>query len=232
MADSAWVDYAPRKNYKMANWVARQRRHLSPEEFKDWVASRYDVQAFLTRQETMTAAERDLERLQNQILRKVIKPGLEAGSEFLVKIEKADARGLSRTGVLAQSIGSTRAKLYPATFCGYIASGPRRGYARAVQVHVSAQGRIQLKRLSKKQTLIMTATRKQIPTEYAYYLTKGRRAVQPVNKKALLTAMGRFFSHAKAAPPKDFMAPARAQSDQAANVATKEMDNRLQTILE
>lgn len=218
---------------KMGNWIEHQRRHLSPADFDAWVKGDVKVQAYLDKQEKIPAAVRALQAVQNEILKKVIAPGLQKASEFLAGIEKADARGLSKTGILAQSIGSTKAKLYPATFCGYVASGPRRGYARVVQIDTNqlAKGKIRLKRLSKKQSLIMTASRKQIPTQYAYYLTKGRKAVQPVTKKALLTAMGRFFSHAKAAPPKDFMESARGQSDQAAAVATNEMNQNLKTLL-
>jgi hypothetical protein len=216
---------------KMRNYVEHQRRHLSSEEFTAWVASDLKVQAWIKKQEGLSTAEKRLEDIHRDLLKKAIGPGLQKASDFLAGIERAEAGGLSKTGILRQSIGSSKLRLYPARFCGYIASGPRRGYGRAVQVQVSAQGRISVKRLSKKQTLIMTATRKQVPTEYAWFLVHGHKAVRPTKKHALMTAAMRFFSHAKAAPPKDFMAPARAQEGQAVAIATGEINNNLQTML-
>lgn len=216
---------------KMRNWVEHQRRHLTPDDFNAWVASDLKVQAWLKKQEGLSTAEKRLEDVQRDLLTKAIGPGLQKASDFLASIERGEAGGLSKTGILRQSIGSSKLRLYPARFCGYIASGPRRGYGRAVQVQVSAKGKISVKRLSKKQTLIMSATRKQVPTEYAWYVTKGHKAVRPTKKHALMTAAMRFFSHAKAAQPKDFMAPARAQEGQAVTIATGEINNNLQTML-
>ena len=56
-------------------------------------------------------------------------PAIQKASDFLASIEKSAAP--TDAGTLKQSIGSNKAKYYPATFCGFVASGPRRGYARA-----------------------------------------------------------------------------------------------------
>ena len=72
------------------------------------------------------------------------------------------------------------------------------------------------------------------PVDYAYFLEHGRKGVKPTKKKALLIAATGFVgmrASAKDAPPKDFMAPARAANDEAANKAVKGIDERLQAQL-
>ena len=220
---------------KMANWIAHQERHLSPEEFAAWKANNVKVQSYLDKQERIPAAVRALDGLQKEILQKVIAPGLQKASDWLAQIEKSGAGATSESGTLAQSIGSTKVKLYPATFCGYVASGPRRGYARAVQI-VSTQRGAKRKRLSKKFTMSTPTTMLlKNPVAYARFLRSGRKAIVASGQRGgilLFKKGGVFFRHGvKAAPPKDFMRNAEVAADSAANMATCEMQLDLQKLL-
>ncbi len=214
---------------RMANWIARQQRHLSEADFSAWVAGEAKVQSFLDRQSRIPAAVRALDDFQKDVLAKVVAPGLERASNFLATVEKAGAAAYTKTGLLAQSIGSTKAKLYPATFCAYVASGPRRGFARTRTLKQTKNGPV-AKHTSKKFTLAHPDLAVANPVEYGYFLTRGRKALRPVNGKALATAAGRFFARAKAAPPKNFMASAEAARDSAANIATCAMQLNLQKL--
>ena len=224
---------------KMQNWIEYQRRHLSEADFSAWVAGSAQVQAFLDRQGKIPAAVRAIDDFQRKVLKEVIKPGLEVASEFLATVEKAGAIN-DRTGALRQAIGSTRARLYPATFCGWIASGPRRGYARAITSQVQSSGAVRLKRENAKFTASHPSFRKADPVKYAHILIKGRQAEVAgqsargtTGKKALMDAFtGKFFGHrVKAAAPKNFMASAEAATDSAANMAECEMKLNLQKLL-
>jgi hypothetical protein len=219
---------------KMGNWVAYQQRHLSDADFAAWVASDLKVQSFLDKQNRIPAVVRALDDLSKDIGKKVMVPALQKASEFLAQIEKSAAP--SDAGTLKQSIGSNKAKYYPATFCGYVASGPRRGYARAVMPIQNKRGATRLKRMSKKFTQT-TPTTLQIknPVAYARFVMKGRHAIfRPKTAKAfpMLISGGTFFSRrVKEAAPRDFMAPAEGQVDQAAGIATQEMNAKLATLL-
>ena len=165
-------------------------------------------------------------------MKNCIGPGLVKAADFLAGEEKGAAP--SASGTLKQSIGAGKLRLYPSSFCGWIGTGPRRGYGRAVQIQVTAKAKIKLKRLSKKQSLLIAPSKRKNPTDYAYFLTHGHKAVVPRGKKALLIAATGFVGlRAKAAaqPAKDFMAPALAQADQAATIAAETINANLQTML-
>lgn len=218
---------------KMQNWVNKQAKDLSPADFAAWVKGDVKVQAFLNRQAKIPAAILALDDLSKDIGKKVIVPALQKASDFLAGLEKGAAP--SDAGTLKQSIGSSKAKVYPGSFCGFVASGPRRGYARAVQVVVK-KGKSRLKRLSKKFTNTTPTTLAiKNPVAYARFVIKGRKAVVARGQRGaimLIGAGGTFFRHGvKAAPPKDFMAPAVASKDQAAGIATDEINRGLQTLL-
>lgn len=221
---------------KMANWVAYQQRHLSEADFKAWVASDVKVKAWLDKQNKIPAVVRALDDIQRDIGKKVMLPAIQKASDFLASIEKSAAP--TDAGTLKQSIGSIKARILPgATFCGYVASGPRRGYARAVQVVTSKKGKSRLKRLSKKFTnTTPTTLRIKNPVAYARFVQKGRHAIfKPKSAKAfpLMIGGGTFFARrVKAAPAKDFMASAENQSNQAATIATEEMNTNLATLLQ
>lgn len=215
---------------KMQNWVNKQAKDLSPADFAAWVKGDVKVQAFLNRQAKIPAAIRALDDLSKDIGKKVMLPALQKASEFLATIEKGAAP--TDAGTLKQSIGSSKAKYYPTTFCGFVASGPRRGYARAVQVVTNKSGKSRLKRMSKKFTnTTPTTLRIKNPVAYARFVQKGRHAIfKPKSAKAfpLMIGGGTFFARrVKAAPAKDFMAGAEGQSDQAASIATAEMQTNL-----
>ena len=217
---------------KMGNWVAKQRKDLAPEAFDAWVKSDIKVQAWLKKQEGLSSAEKRLDEVTRELLAKCIGPGLVKAAEFLAGEEKGAAP--SASGTLKQSIGVGKLRLYPATFCGWIGTGPRRGYGRAVQMQVTAQGKIKQKRLSKKASLLVAASKRKNPTDYAYFLTHGHKAVVPRGKKALLIAAAGFVGlRAKAAaqPPQDFMAPALAQAGRAEEIAAETINAHLQTML-
>jgi hypothetical protein len=221
---------------KMQNWVAKQRKDLSAAEFDAWVAGNIKVQSWLNKQAKVPAAIRALDELQNTFLKKVMGPGLVKASDFLARMEKSAAQSSSKTGVLAQSIGSIAPKFYPATFMGYIASGPRRGYARIVAPVQSKSGSVKFKRLSKKATENTQAGHLQNPVAYAKYLIAGRKAIvagqRGSGKKALMSFTGQFFGHSvKEAAPRDFMATAESAADEAAKIATDEMTTRLENTL-
>jgi hypothetical protein len=227
---------------KMENWIAFQQRHLTPEAFEAWKQSDVKVQSWLKKQEGASHAIRQLEDFQKNILKKVIAPGLQRASDWLASIEKTGAAGDKDSGVLMQSIGSTKAKVYPASFCGYVASGPRRGYARAVQIVVNKKGAARRKRLSAKGTQAAAAkaaqentkTTLKNPVAYARFLRRGRKAIVARGQRgAILLAKegGTFFRHGvKAAPPHDFMRSAQMATQSAAAMATCEMQLNLQKL--
>jgi hypothetical protein len=220
------------RNYKMANWVAYQRRHLSTTEFNEWLQENVAARMYLERQAHLTKPERELERIFNDIGRKCILPSLQEASDFLAAIEKGNTP--SATGTLRQSIGSTKAKWYGASFCGWVASGPRRGYGRAVQIVVTPKGKIKLKRLSNKASQFIAPARRKQPASYAYFLEHGHKGVKPTKKAALLIAARGFVglrARTKDAAPHDFMESARSQSDQAASKVAAGINERLQTQL-
>ena len=229
----------------MENYIAYQSRHLTPEEFELWASSNVKVRSYLgldslaggkgimqrirdnAASGTHVAANawknecnqaiRALNEWQKNIGKKVILPALQKASDQLAAMEKSAAAGSKDTGILQQSIGSTKAKWYPATFCGYVASGPRRGYARAVQVVANKKGKQRLKRLSKKftQSTPTTLTIKN-PVAYAEFLRKGRHAIfRPASAKAFpMLAGGKFLfrRRIKEAAPRDFMRSAETPS--------------------
>ncbi len=217
---------------KMQNYLNWFQRHHTAEEYSALVAGDVKIQKFLDRQNKVPAVIRALEDVPKE-LKKVIVPALQKASDFLAGLEKGAAP--SDAGTLKQSIGSSKAKFYPGSFCGFVASGPRRGYARAVQVVVK-QGKSRLKRLSKKFTNT-TPTTLQIknPVAYARFVIKGRKPVVARGQRGaimLIGAGGTFFRHGvKAALPNDFMDPAVASKDQAAGIATDEINRGLQTLL-
>jgi hypothetical protein len=220
---------------RMANYIRYQQGRLSPEEFERWKATDVKVQSWLAKQERIPAAVRALDDLQKKILKNVIGPGLEKASEFLAGIEKQEAP--VGAGTLRQAIGSTKVRLYPATFCGYIASGPRRGYARSVQIDVKRliKGKIRLKRLSKAASALAPKSTLQNPVAYARYLMRGRKAmIAGPGQKAMLIRANGFFGFrrgVKASPARDFMKGAEAQGDQAAAKAAEEMNTRIENLL-
>lgn len=219
---------------KMQNYLNWFQRHHTAEEYSALVAGDVKIQKFLDRQNKVPAAIRALDDLSKDIGKKVIVPALQKASDFLAGLEKGAAP--SDAGTLKQSIGSSKAKFYPGSFCGFVASGPRRGYARAVQVVTNKSGKSRLKRLSKKFTNTTPTTLAiKNPVAYARFVIKGRKAVVARGQRGaimLIGAGGTFFRHGvKAAPPKDFMAPAVASKDQAAGIATEEINRGLQTLL-
>lgn len=224
---------------KLANWINYQQRHLSDSDFSAWVAGSTQVQAFLDKQNKIPAAVRALEEFQNRVLKEVIKPGIEAASNFLATVERSGSIN-DRTGTLRQSIGSTPARLYSASFCGWIASGPRRGYARAITSQVQSSGAVKLKRQSKSFTAANSSIRVANPVKYAGILISGHAAVVAgqsrrgaTGKRSLQDSFtGKFFGkRTKAAPAKNFMANAEAGAESAGNIATMEMQLKLQTLL-
>ena len=221
---------------KMQNWIEYQRRHLTADAFDAWVAGNTKVQSFLDRAGKIPAAVRALDDLQRDFLKKVMGPGLKKGSEYLAQKEKSAEAGSSKTGVLGQSIGSSTPEFWPATFCGYIASGPRRGFARVVAPVASKSGEVKYKRKSKKASEHPDSSHLQVPTLYAVFLRGGRKAVTAGQKgsgaKALVSFMGQFFGHSvKEAAPRDFMAPAVAATDNASQIATDEMQTQFEKLL-
>ena len=238
---------------KYSNFIAYQSRHMEPGEFAAWLkAQRAFNQAAgnlgavrtIDRFNGMSQVQRELEKLQHTIGRKVMAPALELASKRLAGIEKSSIAH-DRTGTLRQSIGSTKAKLYRDDLIAWIASGPRRGYGRIILASMMTKG-VKLKRQSKKFTQqhagqISTFAN---PVRYAHFLLTGRKeaiagqvstakGMKSSQRRALYDAFtGRFFGkRVKAALPKDFMQPAAAQGDEAAALATEEMNRRLQELL-
>ena len=206
------VGVSPSLNHKMRNYVAWYQRHHTPQEFATLVAGDVRIQAFLQRQASLTAAEKAIEEWFIKIGSKCMTPALKAAGKVIADKEKASAP--SASGTLKQSIGIGEAKLYPSNFCGYIATGPRRGYGRVVTVVPTKKG-TKLKRQSKKASLLVAPIERKNPVFYAYFLTHGRKAIQPRGKKALLIGAAGFSglrAKAKAQPAQDFMAPATRRS--------------------
>lgn len=221
---------------KLDNWIEYNRRHLSADMFAGWLGINPKIQAHLERQAGVPKAVRELETFKNNILKKVIGPGLKVASEFLAKVEKSGASAVNRTGTLAQAIGTIDPKLYISSFTGWIASGPRRGFARVITSKVQASGAVKLKRQSKKFTADNPTMRKADPVKYAGLVIKGHKGAvagisrgQQTGKKSLMdSCTGKFFGRSTAdARPKDFMASANAGAESAANMATMEMNLKL-----
>ena len=221
---------------KMANWIAYQERHLSPEAFAAWKASDVKVQSYLAKQDRVPAVCRNLDDFQKDIGKKVMLPAIQHASDWLATIEKTAAAADQDSGTLTQSIGSTKARILPgATFCGYVASGPRRGYARAVQI-VATQRGTKRKRMSKKFTMTTPTTLLiKNPVAYSRYLRSGRKAIVASGQRGgilLFNKGGTFFRHGvKAAAPKDFMRNAEVSAESAGNMATCDMQLNLQRLL-
>ncbi len=238
---------------KLGNFIAYQSRHLSAPDFTAWLKAQRDFHAAagnlravktIDRFTGMSQVERAIDKLQHDIGRKVMAPALELASKLMAQTEKSSIAH-DRTGTLRQSIGSTKAKLYQDDLIAWIGSGPRRGYGRLILAQMTTKG-VKLKRQSKKFSeehagQISTFAN---PVNYAHFLITGRKesiagarntakGLKATNKKALVDSFtGRFFGHSvKRADPKDFMAPAMAQADQVANVATEEMDRRIDDLL-
>ena len=219
---------------KMQNYLNWFQRHHTSEEYSALVAGDVKIQKFLNRQNKIPAIVRALDDLSRDIGKKVMLPAIQKASDFLASIEKSAAP--TDAGTLKQSIGSNKAKYYPATFCGFVASGPRRGYARAVQVVTSKKGKQRLKRLSKKFTnTTPTTLRIKNPLAYAWFVMHGRKAAAARGKGSLpiMASGGTFFRHSvHAAPAHDFMATAQGSADSAANMATEEMNQNLAKLLQ
>ena len=228
---------------KMENWINYQQGHLTPEAFEAWKAGNVKVQSYLKKREGVPRAVQALDDLQKDIWKKVMAPAIQHASDWLASIEKTSAAADKDSGTLAQSIGSTKAKLYQATFCGYVASGPRRGFARAVQLTFDKKGTPKTKRLSKKGTLeaaesLMAGAQHTViknPVAYARYLRHGRKAVVARGQRgAILLAKqgGTFFRHGvKAAPAKDFMRDAETMTESANNMAQCDIRLNVQKLL-
>ena len=217
---------------KMANYLAHFQRHHTAAEYDALVAGDVKIQAWLKKQNGLSSAERRLDEVTRDLLKNCIGPGLVKAADFLAGEEKSAAP--SASGTLKQSIGAGKLRLNPSSFCGWIGTGPRRGYGRAVQIQVTAKAKIKLKRLSKKQSLLIAPSKRKNPTDYAYFLTHGHKAVVPRGKKALLIAATGFVglrARAAAQPAKDFMAPALAQAGHAQQIAADEINRNLQTML-
>jgi hypothetical protein len=221
----------------LKNYIDYYRRHSTPEQFAAWAVSAPRVQAYLEREQKIPAAIRALDDLQRNVLKKVMAPAIEKGSAFLATVEKSAVPRM-RSGTLRQSIGSMKAKLYFSSLTAWVASGPRRGYGRLIVAQMRSKG-IKLRRTSKKFT---EQHRGQIstfanPVRYAHFLITGRQAsVAGAGRKKAKSLCdpftGRFFGHSvRAAAPRDFMAPAAASGDQAAAIATEEMNTKLQEVL-
>lgn len=238
---------------KLGNFIAYQSRHLSAADFTAWMKTQRDFHAAAGNKAAvrtidkftgMSQVERQLDKLQHDIGRKVMAPALELASKLMAQTEKSGIAH-DRTGTLRQSIGSTKAKLYQDDLVAWIGSGPRRGYGRLILARMTTKG-VKLKRQSKKFSeehagQISTFAN---PVNYAHFLITGRKesiagvrntakGLKATNKKALVDSFtGRFFGHSvKRADPKNFMAPAMAQADEAANVATEEMNRRIDDLL-
>ncbi len=228
---------------RMENWIAYQQRHLSPVAFEAWLAGDVKVLSWLAKQAGTSQVERNLDRFQRDFMKRVMGPALQKASDYLAGVEKSSTPSLS--GLLRQAIGSTKVRLYEATFCGWVASGPRRGFGRAIATKTKT-GRWKKKRtrISKKRGIEELALSEvsgsesvmfKNPAAYAQYLRHGRHAIfRPKKARAFpITAKGgaTFFRlRVGAAAPRDFMAPAAAAADQAAARATEEMNARLQTL--
>jgi hypothetical protein len=233
---------------KAANWLEYQRRHLSPEMFATWLAANPHLAALNARQLNLSPAMRALERFQSQILKEVIKPGLEKASKQLAAIEQSSV-ARDRTGLLRRSIGSTAVRLYPATFCGWVASGPRHGFGRVIQQTWTRKGRRKKKLKIGSRALTDLARLGQAaagpkmlyadPVKYSHLVAGGRKAVfagqkgdKATGKHSLRDSFtGKFFGRSvRAAAPKDFMAPAESQAQGAADAAIAEMAARVETL--
>jgi len=226
---------------KMQNWIEHQERHLSADDFAAWKASDVKVQNWLAKRQGISAAEQKLDDFNRDVLKKVMAPAIQRASDWLANFEKTAAAQSKETGTLTQAIGSTKAKLYPATFCGYVASGPRRGFARVVEVVANKKGKQRLKRLSEKGSeaaLANSIGAKPVlrnPLKYARLLMRGRKAlVRPKDAGPIPVLVGGkllFRRRVKEAPAHDFMKTARLASDSAANMAQCEMALNLQKLL-
>jgi len=231
---------------KMENWIAYQQGHLSPEAFEAWKASDLKVQSWLRKREGVPAVVQRLEDLQRAILKKVIGPALQKASDELAEMERSGAAADHQTGMLEKSIGSTKVRLYAATFCGYVASGPRRGFARAVQVRTaSGKWKKVRKAMGKARSIEVGAAaamagggetyRWKNPVAYAQYLRGGRRAIfRPASSKAFPMVSGGatfFRRRVKEAPAKNFMAAAESAAAPVALRASDEMKIAYQNLL-
>lgn len=101
---------------KMANWIAYQERHLSPEAFAAWKASNVKVQSYLAKQDRVPAVCRNLDDFQKDIGKKVMLPAIQHASDWLATIEKTAAAADQDSGTLTQSIGSTKARILPGAY--------------------------------------------------------------------------------------------------------------------
>lgn len=238
---------------KLGNLIAYNSRHMESSDFTAWMKDQRALHAAagnsgavrtIDRFTGLSQVERQLDKLQHDIGRKVMAPALDLAVKLMAQKEKSGIAH-DRTGTLRQSIGSTKAKLYQNDLVAWIGSGPRRGYGRLILARMTTKG-VKLKRQSKKFSeehagQISTFAN---PVNYAHFLITGRKesiagarntakGLKATNKKALVDSFtGRFFGHSvKAAAPKDFMAPAMAQADEATNVATEEMNRRLEELL-
>ncbi len=242
---------------KLANFIAYQSRHMESSDFTAWMkdqrafhAAAGNLRAVKTidRFTGMSQVERAIDKLQHDIGRKVMAPALELAGKLMAQTEKSGIAH-DRTGTLRQSIGSTKAKLYKDDLIAWIGTGPRRGYGRLILAKMMKSGRVKLKRTSKKYTEANKGDSSKgvyaNPINYAHFLITGRKesiagakstakGMKATNRKALRDSFtGQFFGNkVRAAAPKDFMAPAMAQADEAANVATGEMNRRLEELLQ
>lgn len=241
---------------KLANFIAYQSRHMDAPAFTAWLKEQRDFHAAagnagavrtIDRFTGLSQVDQGLDKLQRDIGRKVMAPALELVGKLMAQAEKSGIAH-DRTGTLRQAIGSTKAKLYRDDLVAWIGSGPRRGYGRLIVAKMMKSGRVKLKRTSKKYTEANKGDSSKgvyaDPVNYAHFLLTGRKesiagakstakGVKATNRKALRDSFtGKFFGNkVRAAAPKDFMAPAMAQADQAADVVTGEMNRRLEDLL-
>lgn len=238
---------------KLGNQIAYNSRHMESADFTAWMK---DLRAFhaaagnkgairtIDHFTGLSQVERQIDKLQHDIGRKVMKPALEVAGKLLAATEKSGIAH-DRTGTLRQAIGKGTVKLYQNDMVAWIGTGPRRGYGRLILARMTTRG-VKLKRQSRQfteehQGQISTFAN---PVRYAHFLITGRKesiagvhstakGMKASGRKALFDSFtGRFFGHrVKAAPPKDFMAPAAAEGASAANVASEEMEKRLKELL-
>jgi len=221
-------------NFK--TWIEHNAKTMSPEQFSSWLDSQPPHYRIVYEQNaSIPQAIKDIEKIHNEILKKVVAPALKRAAEFLTKLEKASAPSL--TGTLKQSLGPV-GKIYPESSTVWAAAGVRRGFGRVIVASRKVGGKP--KRTSKKVTQALGSDFKQAnPANYAWLVQHGRGPVvagsnkgKPTGKRALFNSFtGTFFGHSvKGSKANDFMAAAEAQVGAVESIVNDEIDSNLKKL--
>lgn len=131
---------------------------------------------------------------QNRVLRPLMR---EAAAGVVAAIEAESPR---QSGLLAKAVGASSLKSYSSgTF--FITAGVRRGFKR----RIARTQRGGLRVLGKKASAERTELPAQDPTKYLHIVTKGRKAIEAINRKVLYdprtdTLFGRRVAKAEPNP--------------------------------